>query len=190
MEYWVKSPANVPSGAQNAIKDALLTPQQSYGKDSYTIDLAGGGFCNLSSLKYLTEQQGLSSNRPELVTLWEWLETHPDNKDVLYLTDSESTLQDINKWIGGGAKLSLSKTVDTDILRDIVIKLQQRVKDTTLLIKVKTHRGCPLNEETDILTQWRDRHPARDGTKERRARKDLDQADQQNHLSVVRGLQN
>jgi hypothetical protein len=71
MEYWVKSPANVPSGAQNAIKDALLTPQQSYGKDSYTIDLAGGGFCNLSSLKYLTEQQGLSSNRPELVTLWE-----------------------------------------------------------------------------------------------------------------------
>jgi hypothetical protein len=37
----VKSPANVPSGAQNAIKDALLAPQQSYGKDIYTIDLAG-----------------------------------------------------------------------------------------------------------------------------------------------------
>ena len=37
----------------------------------------------------------------------------------------------------------------------IIIKLQKRVKaDTaTLLIKVKDHRGDPLNEETDIRTE-------------------------------------
>jgi hypothetical protein len=73
----------------------------------------------------------------------------------LCLTDNETTLQAINKWAGGGTKLSLEKTTDVDILRDIVIKLQQRVKakSVTLLIKVKEHRGCPLNEETDIRAE-------------------------------------
>jgi hypothetical protein len=71
------------------------------------------------------------------------IHTHPDNENLLYLTDRDAPLQVINKWIGGGAKLSLVKTVDVDILRDIVIKLQQRVKakTATLSIKVKTHRG-------------------------------------------------
>ena len=36
-----------------------------------------------------------------------------------------------NKWIGGGAKLILAKTADADILRVIVIKLQQRVQVNT-----------------------------------------------------------
>ena len=98
----------------------------------------------------------MSSNRPELVALRECLEAHPDNENLLYLTDSESTLQAINlKWIGGGTKLSLVKTTDADVLRVIIVKLQQRVKAraVTLLIKVKTHRGCPLNEEEDIRAE-------------------------------------
>ena len=65
------------------------------------------------------EEEGLSSNHPELVALWECLETHPDNQNLLYLTNIETTLQVINKWIGGGAKLSLTKTADTDILRSM-----------------------------------------------------------------------
>jgi hypothetical protein len=74
---------------------------------------------------------------------------------LLYLTDREVTLQAINKWIGGETILSLTKTTDADILRAIIVKLQQRVKakEATLLIKVKTHRGCPLNEETDIRAE-------------------------------------
>ena len=97
----------------------------------------------------------MSSNRPELVDLQECLETHPDNENLLYLTDSEATLQVINKWIGGGAKLSLAKTADADVLKAIIVKLQQRVKAkaATLLIKVKAHRGCPLNEEADIRAE-------------------------------------
>ncbi len=137
----------------------------------------GAGFCNLNSLEWLTEQpltptrlheqrsnqshkvgreeEGMSSNRPELVALRVCLEAHPDNKNLLYLTDSGATLQAINKWIGGGAKLNLVKTVDADVLRVIIVKLQQRVKAkaATLLIKVKAHRGCPLNEETDIRAE-------------------------------------
>jgi ribonuclease HI len=104
------------------------------------------------------EEEGLSSNLPELDGLWECLESHPDNENLLYLTDSEATLQAINNWIGGGAyraKLSLEKTTDEDILRVIIVKLQQRVKvkATVLLIKVKAHRGCPLNEEADIRAE-------------------------------------
>ena len=83
------------------------------------------------------------------------MEAHPDNENLLYLTDSEDTLQAINKWIGGGAKLSLAQTADADALRVIIVKLQQRVKAkaATLLIKVKAHRGCPLNEEEDIRSE-------------------------------------
>ena len=97
----------------------------------------------------------MSSNRPELVALQECLEAHPDNENLLYFTDSEATLQAINKWIGGGAKLSLAKTADADALRAIIVKLQQRVKAkaATLLIKVKAHRGYPLNEEADIRAE-------------------------------------
>ena len=137
----------------------------------------GAGFCNLNSLKWVTEEpltptrlqeqrskqshkvgreeEGMSSNRPELVALRECLEAHPDKENLLYLTDSEATLQAINKWIGGGAKLSLAKTADADVLRAIIVKLQQRVKAkaATLLIKVKAHRGCPLNEEADIRAE-------------------------------------
>ena len=82
------------------------------------------------------------------------------------LADSETTLQAINKWIGGGAKLSLAKTADADILKAIVIKLQKRVqaKAGTLLLKVKTHRGCPLNEEADIRTEMGRMKPEQERT--------------------------
>ena len=40
-ECWVKFPVNVPSEAAKDIKEALITPGQNYGKDSYTIDLTG-----------------------------------------------------------------------------------------------------------------------------------------------------
>jgi hypothetical protein len=96
----------------------------------------------------------MSSNHPELVDLRECLEAHTDNENLLYLTDSEDTLQAINKWIGEGAKLSLEKTADADILRSIFVKIQRvKTKTATLLIKVKAHHGCPLNVEADIRAE-------------------------------------
>ena len=43
------------------------------------------------------EEEGMSSNRPELVALRECLEAHQDHENLLYLTDSEATLEAINK---------------------------------------------------------------------------------------------
>ena len=73
------------------------------------------------------------------------MEAHDDHIDLLYLTDSEETLQAIHKWIGGGAKLNLFRLSDTDVFKVIVLKLQKRVEawTITLLIKVKDHRGDP-----------------------------------------------
>ena len=97
----------------------------------------------------------MSSNRPELVALRECLEAHQDDENLLYLTDSEDTRQTIHKWIRGGAKLSLPRSPDGDVLKVIIVKLQKRVKvgSVTLLIKVKVHRGDPLNEETEIRAE-------------------------------------
>ena len=109
----------------------------------------------LHSYRVGREEEGMSSNRPELVALRECLEAHQDHENLLYLTDSETTLQDMNKWIGGGTKLSLTRSPDGDVLKAIIIKLQKRVKAgaSTLLIKVKAHRGDPLNEEADIRAE-------------------------------------
>ena len=77
------------------------------------------------------------------------METHDDHIELLYLTDSEPTL------IGGGANLNLSRSPGADVLKAIILKLQKRVEAgaTTLLIKVKAHRGDPLNEEADIRAE-------------------------------------
>ena len=101
------------------------------------------------------EEEGLRSNRPELVVLRECLEVYEDHVDILYLTDREVSLQDIHKWMGCGVKVNLSESPDTDVLKDIVLKLQKRVEvgASTLQIKVKVHREDPLNEETDIRTE-------------------------------------
>ena len=51
--------------------------------------------------------------------------------------------------------MNLSKSPDADILKAIIVKLQKRVDAgaATLLIKVKAHRGDPLNEEADIRAE-------------------------------------
>jgi hypothetical protein len=83
------------------------------------------------------------------------LEDHGDDINLLYLTDSESILQAIHRWIGCGSKLNLSKSPDADVLKKIIVKLQKRVLvgAATLLVKVKDHRGNPLNEEVDIRAE-------------------------------------
>ena len=83
------------------------------------------------------------------------MEAHDDHIDLLHSTDREEFLQDIHKRIDGGAKLNLYRSPDADVLKTIVLKLQKRVEAgaTTLLIKVKDHRGDPLNEEVDIRAE-------------------------------------
>ena len=74
------------------------------------------------------------------------------NTQMLYLTDNETILQVIHRWIDCGTKLNPSKSPDVDVLKKIIIKLQKRVLAgaATFLVKVKAHRGDPVNEEADI----------------------------------------
>jgi hypothetical protein len=72
-------------------------------------------------------------------------------QDLLYLTDSESLLKTISKWVGEGTRANLATTPDGDLVREIVQILQKRVTAgaNTFLIKIKSHRGEPLNEAAD-----------------------------------------
>jgi ribonuclease HI len=109
----------------------------------------GVGFCNLRVMQWNTDTP---LSQP---LLQEQLIRESSKVGRLYLTDSEASLQAIHKWIDYGAKLNLSKSPDTDILKAIILKLQKRVEAgaATLLIKVKAHRGDPLNEEADIRAE-------------------------------------
>ena len=54
----------------------------------------------------------------------------------------------ISRWVGQGGKASLANTVDADILEYILGKLRARIaaKARTFVVKIKSHRGEPLNE--------------------------------------------
>ena len=71
--------------------------------------------------------EGLSSNRPELVALKECVDDHDGHVDLQYLTDSEASILKLQKRVEAGA--------------------------ATLLLKVKAHRGDPLNEEAEIRAE-------------------------------------
>jgi len=57
--------------------------------------------------------------------------------------------------VGNGGEVSLTNTTDADILEYILSKLAARIaaKFRTFLVKVKSHRGEPLNEGVDDLTE-------------------------------------
>jgi hypothetical protein len=61
----------------------------------------------------------------------------------------------VGRWVGQGGKSSLANTADADILEYILTKLAARiaVKSRTFLVKVKDHRGEPLNEGADDLAE-------------------------------------
>jgi hypothetical protein len=79
----------------------------------------------------------------------------PDHEDLLTSTDSEVLCRLVGRWVGQGGKASLLNTADADILEYILGKLAARIaaKARTFLVKVKAHRGEPLNEGADDLAK-------------------------------------
>ena len=79
----------------------------------------------------------------------------PDHEDLFTATDNEVLCRLVGRWVGQGGKTSLAKTGDTDILEYILANLTARItgKSRTFLMKVKTHRGEPLNERADDLAE-------------------------------------
>ena len=76
-------------------------------------------------------------------------------KTPSYCVITKQVLRVIKKWVGQGGKATLATAPDADILREIVCLLTQRVRAgrATFLIKVKSHRGEPINERADTLAE-------------------------------------
>ena len=72
-------------------------------------------------------------------------------RDVLALLDCKAEMTEIRKWIGEGSRPFLAGAANADILREIIELTRKRVQAgaVTLLVKVKAHRGEPMNEEAD-----------------------------------------
>ena len=66
------------------------------------------------------EDEGVSSNRPELGAVVLALQSVGLNEDALLLCDNEVVLCVIRKWVGQGGKATLATAPDADILREII----------------------------------------------------------------------
>ena len=94
-------------------------------------------------------------NRPELAALVLALRKTRFTDNLLYLCDNQSLLKAVQKWTGEGPKQTMANVSDADILREIIELLKMRVQNgaATFLVKVKAHRGEPLNELADSLAE-------------------------------------
>ena len=74
------------------------------------------------------EDEGTSSNRPELGGVVLALQSAALSEDSLLLCDNEAVLCVIREWVGQGGKATLAAAPDADILREIICLLTQRVR--------------------------------------------------------------
>jgi len=97
------------------------------------------------------EEEGVSSLRAELAAIARALQAAPAERDLLYLCDSEAALNKISRWIGSGPRTTLAGDANADLMISIIERIRERVQKgtRTFMIKVKAHRGEPLNERAD-----------------------------------------
>jgi len=119
----------------------------------------GAGYNNLrrkkkkQQCKVGREEEGSSSNWPELAAFFLALRNTLIEEPLLYLCDNQSLLKAVTRWIGEGGKATLVGAPDADILAAAIKILRKRIAagTATFLVKVKAHRGEPANEGADIL---------------------------------------
>jgi ribonuclease HI len=101
------------------------------------------------------EEEGVSSLRPELAAIARTLQATSLEVDLLYLCDSEAALNKVSRWIGSGPRTTLAGHANADIMTSIIECVRERVLRGahTFLVKVKAHRGEPLNERTDTQAE-------------------------------------
>ena len=108
---------------------------------------------NKQQCKVGHEEEGSSSNRPELALFLLALRGTLIEEPLLYLCDNQSLLKAVTRWIGEGGKASLVGSPDADILAAAIEILRKRIAagTATFLLKVKAYRREPANEGADIL---------------------------------------
>jgi len=88
------------------------------------------------------EEEGSSSNRPELAAFFLALRDMLIEEPLLYLCDNQSLLKAVTRWIGEGGKATFAGSPDADILAAAIEILRKRIAagTATFLVKVKAHR--------------------------------------------------
>ena len=139
-----------------------MTPRRTNARCTSSVGTGsmGAGFVWLDRSKCGSErigreEEGASSGRVEMGPYAVILRRTPDHEGLVTATDSEVLCRVVTRWVGQGGKASLANTVDADILEYILAKLGARIaaKSRTFLVKVKAHRGEPLNEGADDLAE-------------------------------------
>jgi len=135
--------------------------QRTAGDGSDKQGKMGAGYNNLrrrkkkQQCKVGREEEGSSSNRPELAAFLLVLRDTLIEEPLVYVCDIQSLfkLKVVNRWIGEGGKATLVGAPDADILAAAIEILRKRIAagTATFLVKVKAHRGEPANEGADII---------------------------------------
>jgi hypothetical protein len=97
----------VTLGVDGSCKDGKM------GSGCYKFGEKGEGKC----ARVGREDEGTSSNRPELGGVVLALQSAALSEDALLLCDNEAVLRVIRKWVGQGGKATLATAPDADILR-------------------------------------------------------------------------
>jgi ribonuclease HI len=110
--------------------------------------------CNLV-VRVGKEEEGVSSLRPELAAIARTLQATSVEVDLLYLCDSEAALKKVSRWIGSGPRTTLAGDANADIMTSSIERVRERVLRgaRTFLVKVKAHRGEPLNKTADTQAE-------------------------------------
>jgi len=69
------------------------------------------------------EEEGSSSNRPELAVFVLALRGTPVTKPMLYLCNNQALLKVVKRWVGEGGKATLVGAPDADILLEATKEL-------------------------------------------------------------------
>ena len=69
------------------------------------------------------EEEGSSSNRPELAAFVFALRGTPVTKPILCLCDNQALLKAVKRWVGEGGKVTLVEAPDADILPEAIEEL-------------------------------------------------------------------
>jgi len=89
----------------------------------------GAGYVNLrkqrkrQSRKVGCEEEGFSSNRPELAAFVLALRGTPVTSPMLYLCDNQALLKAVKRWVGECGKAMLVRAPDADILLEVIKEL-------------------------------------------------------------------
>ena len=80
---------------------------------------------------------------------------------MVHLCDNWSELTEVNGWIREGGKATSATAPNKNIIWEVLCTLRTRIEagSTTFLVKVKSHRGEPINVQADDLADEGRREP-------------------------------